>query len=299
MPILPRLTSREPLDSAAAEGLLNGRGATADAPAGQQALARVLAIASGPASDGELAGQAAAMAAFAAATPSARRQRTAIRERRSPAWKLATKIAASGRRMRNSPERRGGLRRCAAAAAAGTGPCDVRGARAAPHCPAAPRRGRVAAPARPPCGRRRRPAWPPGSQPAWRAWPAGGQPLEAAAERQVPPEGAPGQSAQSPGQPGEPRHPTASSAQRGQHRPGAAAPSMTTPGPPGQVPVFTDPSGRRRRRMRRVGVGLTAVFITCMAVAAVGMLGGPQAPFIPWAVHPGDVGARRPGPTGR
>ena len=68
MPILPRPSSRESPDSVAAEELLNGRGAGSGAPAGQQALARVLAVASGPASDSELAGQAAAMAAFAAAT---------------------------------------------------------------------------------------------------------------------------------------------------------------------------------------------------------------------------------------
>jgi hypothetical protein len=84
------------LDSAAAEGLLSGRGAAAGAPAGQQALARVLAVASGPASDIELTGQAAALAAFAAATGPAgqhRQHRSVIRKRRLLVSHLTTKLA--------------------------------------------------------------------------------------------------------------------------------------------------------------------------------------------------------------
>ena len=63
MPYLPRLSGRQSLDPAVAEGLLAGRGCCPEAPAGQQALAHVLDVASSPREE-ELAGEAAAVAAF-------------------------------------------------------------------------------------------------------------------------------------------------------------------------------------------------------------------------------------------
>ena len=63
MPYLPRLSGRQSLDPAVAEGLLAGRGCCPGAPAGQQALAHVLGVA-GPPSEEELAGETAAVAAF-------------------------------------------------------------------------------------------------------------------------------------------------------------------------------------------------------------------------------------------
>lgn len=95
MPSLPRLSSRESLDPAAAEGLLDGRGVPANAPAEQHALARLLEIASGPGSDSELAGQAAAVAAFARATGPADAHRSASRKRRLLVSHLTAKVALS------------------------------------------------------------------------------------------------------------------------------------------------------------------------------------------------------------
>jgi hypothetical protein len=93
MPSLPRLSSRESLGPAAAEGLLDGRGVPANAPAGQHALARLLEIAGGPGSDSELAGQAVAMAAFTRATAPAGAHRSARRKRRPLASHLTAKLA--------------------------------------------------------------------------------------------------------------------------------------------------------------------------------------------------------------
>ncbi len=50
-------------------------------------------------------------------------------------------------------------------------------------------------------------------------------------------------------------------------------------------PVFADPSGRRRRLLRRVGVGAAAVLALCMGAVVVAMAGGPQAPFTDWAAR--------------
>jgi len=46
--------------------------------------------------------------------------------------------------------------------------------------------------------------------------------------------------------------------------------------------VFTDVSGRRRRRLRRLGVGLTAALLGCLTMMAVALLGGPGASVLPW-----------------
>jgi len=48
-------------------------------------------------------------------------------------------------------------------------------------------------------------------------------------------------------------------------------------------PVFADPSGRRRRIMQRVGLGLAAVLVVCLGAVMVALAGGPQAPFAGWA----------------
>jgi hypothetical protein len=67
----------------------------------------------------------------------------------------------------------------------------------------------------------------------------------------------------------------------------------TNPGPAGfcvatllpveSRPVFADPSGRRRRIMRRVGLGSAAALVVCLGAVVVAVAGGPQAPFTDWA----------------
>ncbi len=68
MPNLPRFSTRQLPDAACAEGLLVGRGVAPGAPVGQQALARMLAIAASPATDRELA-QEVAHVTFGAPAP--------------------------------------------------------------------------------------------------------------------------------------------------------------------------------------------------------------------------------------
>src|SRR5256885_2855180 len=66
-------------------------------------------------------------------------------------------------------------------------------------------------------------------------------------------------------------------------------------------PVFTDPSGRRRRAMRRIGLVSAAALAICLGAMVVAMAGGPAAPFAEWAAprapaataHHGDA-ARAP-----
>jgi len=48
-------------------------------------------------------------------------------------------------------------------------------------------------------------------------------------------------------------------------------------------PIFADPSGRRRRTLRRLGVTAAALLGACLAAILVSMAGGPQAPFTRWA----------------
>src|SRR5256885_12134883 len=48
-------------------------------------------------------------------------------------------------------------------------------------------------------------------------------------------------------------------------------------------PVFTDPSGRRRRVMRRIGLVSAAALAICLGAVVVAMAGGPAAPFADWA----------------
>jgi hypothetical protein len=54
-----------------------------------------------------------------------------------------------------------------------------------------------------------------------------------------------------------------------------------------EPPVFADPTGRRHRSLRRAGLAAGAVMVVCLCVVVVALAGGPQAPFISWAVpHP-------------
>lgn len=48
------------------------------------------------------------------------------------------------------------------------------------------------------------------------------------------------------------------------------------------VPVFTDSSGRRRRYLRRAGIGVSIVLLAYLAVTIVGLFSGPDAPGIRW-----------------
>jgi len=48
-------------------------------------------------------------------------------------------------------------------------------------------------------------------------------------------------------------------------------------------PIFSDPSGRRRRVLRRLGLTAAALLGACLAAILVSMAGGPQAPFTRWA----------------
>jgi len=88
------------MDAASAEGLLFGRPVPAGAPADQQSLARLLASASGPASERELAGEAAAVAAFVQvagwrAVGSPGRVRTAARRSSLVASVLSVRLAVA------------------------------------------------------------------------------------------------------------------------------------------------------------------------------------------------------------
>ena len=79
MSILSRLRARRFLDAARAEALLAGLGVPVQAPAGQQALARVLEAAAAPGSEKELAGQVAAAAAFVQISSEAKPRRVVRR----------------------------------------------------------------------------------------------------------------------------------------------------------------------------------------------------------------------------
>ena len=198
--------------------------------------------------------------------------------------------------MRNGAGRCRGLCQCPACPAPGTGPRHVRCSGPAACCPAAPCDQRAAR--RPwPSGRARAPpARPPEGPPGWPGGPAGRRSPQTPSNRPGPPEDRPARSAPAPAESGSPPGPPDPSAPSARRPPRSRARRMTTPPPPGQAPVFADLSGRRRRRMQRVGAGLTAAFVSCMTVAAIGMLGGPKAPFISWAAHPRNIAA--PGQAG-
>jgi hypothetical protein len=61
------------------------------------------------------------------------------------------------------------------------------------------------------------------------------------------------------------------------------------------TPVFADPSGRRRRVMRRLGVVAAVVLVTCLGAVLVAMAGGPQAPLTTWAAPRHLAPTSRPG----
>ncbi len=94
MSIRSRRRARRCLDADSAEGLLAGRGAPPGAPAGQQALARLLELAAGPGSEQELAGEVAAAAMFVQVTSRARSRRAARRVLAAVACVLAVGGAA-------------------------------------------------------------------------------------------------------------------------------------------------------------------------------------------------------------
>jgi hypothetical protein len=147
MPGFPRLGAHRSEGAVSAEGLLAGRPVPAGGSAGQQAVARLLAVASGPASERELAGQAAAVAAFVQvttgrATGSSRPVRTAAR-RSLLASVLSARLASAG--LAVGAAAIGGL---AAAAFAGALPASIQHlAHDAIGAPAPPHNGQAASPA--------------------------------------------------------------------------------------------------------------------------------------------------------
>src|SRR6266566_4726809 len=64
-------------------------------------------------------------------------------------------------------------------------------------------------------------------------------------------------------------------------------------------PVFTDPSGRRRRAMRRIGLVSAAALAICLGALVVAMAGGPAAPFADWAAPRAPAAAPHNGGTTR
>jgi hypothetical protein len=62
-------------------------------------------------------------------------------------------------------------------------------------------------------------------------------------------------------------------------------------------PVFTDPSGRRRRAMRRIGLVSAAALAICLGAVVVAMAGGPAAPFTDWAAPRAPAAAPHNGGT--
>src|SRR6266576_5687070 len=64
-------------------------------------------------------------------------------------------------------------------------------------------------------------------------------------------------------------------------------------------PVFTDPSGRRRRVMRRISLVSAAALAICLGAVVVAMAGGPAAPFADWAAPRAPAAAPHNGGTTR
>jgi len=94
MSIRSRVRARRSLNAESAEGLLVGWGVPPEAPAGQQALARLLELAAGPGSERELAGEVAAAAMFVQVTSQVRSRRAARRVLAAVACALALGGAA-------------------------------------------------------------------------------------------------------------------------------------------------------------------------------------------------------------
>jgi len=64
-------------------------------------------------------------------------------------------------------------------------------------------------------------------------------------------------------------------------------------------PVFTDLSGCRLRRVRRFGVGTSVALLACLIVMAVGLLGGPRVPVLPWSSGKAGTFSDPPGAAGK
>jgi hypothetical protein len=63
-------------------------------------------------------------------------------------------------------------------------------------------------------------------------------------------------------------------------------------------PVFADPSGRRHRIMRKLGIAATSVLVVCLGAIVVAMAGGPQAPLTNWAAPHDQRSGALPGTGG-
>jgi hypothetical protein len=64
----------------------------------------------------------------------------------------------------------------------------------------------------------------------------------------------------------------------------------------GPQPVFADSRGRRRVIIRWLAIGAGAIISGFVVVAAVGLLGGPQVPVLPWPhQHAGRASLGDPG----
>ena len=63
-------------------------------------------------------------------------------------------------------------------------------------------------------------------------------------------------------------------------------------------PVFVDPSGRRHRIMRKLGIAAASVLVVCLGAIVVAMAGGPQAPLTNWAAPHDQRSGALPGTGG-
>jgi hypothetical protein len=95
MPSFSRQADSAPLTAVDTERLLDGHGAHREAPAVQHVVAGLLDIAAGPANDQELAGEAAAVAAFVRATGERAARSERFRRRARPGRAIAAAIAAA------------------------------------------------------------------------------------------------------------------------------------------------------------------------------------------------------------
>lgn len=58
--------------------------------------------------------------------------------------------------------------------------------------------------------------------------------------------------------------------------------AVWSPAAPDAPGIFADPSGRRRIRLRWLAAGAGLLLSGFLAVAAIGLFGGPTAPLLPW-----------------
>jgi hypothetical protein len=87
------------------------------------------------------------------------------------------------------------------------------------------------------------------------------------------------------------------------NEPGAARQHSGQTAEQAAVPVFADPSGRRRQRLRRIGLGTSIFLIGSLVLVGTGLVGGPKTPFSLWGAPPagshGQAGARHSTPPSR